>query len=204
MSQINFNGKFVTPAKIVCVGRNYVAHIHELGNEIPKEMVVFMKPVSCISSELYAKHLDQEIHYESEISFLVISGKIHGVGFGFDLTKRDLQSTLKKDGLPWERAKCFDGAALFSKFIQFNGLIESLSVKLFVNNALRQDGGVSLMMVKPDDIIAQISSFCKLEDFDIIMSGTPSGVGKLQQGDIYRGEIYSGDTLLVKEEWVAH
>ncbi len=107
------DGAAVTPSKIVCVGRNYVAHIEELGNEIPEQMVVFNKPNSAIGDTLYA-NLGEPLHYESELAFMVRAGQLAAVAFGLDLTRRELQSRLKHRGLPWERAKAFDGAALFS------------------------------------------------------------------------------------------
>lgn len=203
MKNISYNGRFVSPEKIVCVGRNYVAHIHELGNEVPASMVLFMKPPSCISSQLLSEHLDEEIHYEGEISFLVENGKFSGVGFGLDLTKRKLQTELKKNSLPWERAKCFDGAAVFSDFVKIEDEFDFLHVKLFINDKLIQDGGASLMIYKPQDIFEEINSFSKLHDFDIVMSGTPSGVGVVKRGDIFRGEIYSKQKCLLSETWRA-
>ena len=109
MNTISVNGNTVQPSKILCVGRNYRAHIEELGNEIPDSMVVFNKPNSAISDTLYSDINNQPLHYESELAFTVKEGKLDAVGFGLDLTKRALQSTLKAKGLPWERAKAFDG-----------------------------------------------------------------------------------------------
>jgi len=127
MKTVNFNGREVTPSKIVCIGRNYVEHIEELGNEIPSSMVIFMKPNSAIKSKLISNDVEP-IHYEGEISFMMLDGKIRGVGFGLDLTKRGLQSKLKAKGLPWERAKAFDGAAVFSDFVKFKDDTKALHV----------------------------------------------------------------------------
>lgn len=107
MKPVKFDGRNVYPSKIVCIGRNYVEHIEELNNEIPKEPVIFIKPNSAISNDIYFNKKDV-IHFEGEISFLVKSDKPIGVGFGLDLTKREVQSKLKAKGLPWERAKSFD------------------------------------------------------------------------------------------------
>lgn len=203
MGSISFNGRFVNSGKIICVGRNYVEHVTELGNELPTSMVVFMKPISCVKDTLYSKHLDEDIHYEGEISFIVENGKFSGVGFGLDLTKRELQSELKKKALPWERAKCFDGAALFSQFVKLDSDINSLHVKLFINEKLIQSGGVELMMYKPEDILKEIESFSKLQDFDIVMSGTPKGVGVVNKGDVFRCEIHDDKKCLISKEWVA-
>ncbi len=155
----------ITPSKIVCIGRNYVDHIQELANEIPDEMVVFFKPNSAIASELNAQHLGDELHYEAELSFLYQQGRFTAVALGLDLTKRAVQAKLKAKGLPWERAKAFDGSALFSDFIHFEqtkveaDLFEKLTLSLFINTEEKQQGGVALMMIKPDEILAELQKF---------------------------------------------
>jgi len=199
---IDFKKESVSPSKIVCVGRNYVEHIKELGNEIPKDMVLFLKPNSAISDEL--RYVSDDNHYEGEISFLVIDKKIAGVGFGLDLTKRELQSYLKSKGLPWERAKCFDGAAVFSEFVKFDADINKLSLELYINDKLTQKGGVELMIYKPKDILKEIESFMSLEDGDIVMSGTPKGVGKYKKGDKFLGKILYDDKVLLEKEWIVN
>jgi 2-keto-4-pentenoate hydratase/2-oxohepta-3-ene-1,7-dioic acid hydratase in catechol pathway len=203
MNKISFNGRFVHPTKIICVGRNYVEHVAELGNELPTSMVLFMKPISCVRDTLYSKHLNEDVHYEGEISFIIENGKLSGVGFGLDLTKRELQSELKKKELPWERAKCFDGAALFSQFVKIDSDTSSLHVKLYINDKLTQSGGVELMLYKPENILKEINNFSKLENFDIIMTGTPKGVGIVHKGDVFRGEIHDDQRCLISKEWVA-
>ena len=135
MKSIKLDGKAIYPSKIVCVGRNYMAHIDELGNEVPDEPVIFLKPNSAISSEIYFNE-DDAVHYEAEISFMVKSGKLCAVGFGLDLTKRELQSRLIANGLPWERAKAFDMSAVFSDFVSFSGIIQALSMALYINGQL--------------------------------------------------------------------
>lgn len=200
MNQINFQkGKF-NPCKVVCVGRNYVAHIEELGNEIPQEMVLFVKPNSSISKEL--AQVSDDCHYEGEISFLVKDKKLYGVGFGLDLTKRDMQSKLKSKGLPWERAKSFDKAAVFSDFIKLEDDINSLRLELQINGKLAQSGGVDLMIYKPETVLKEIESFMSLDDFDIIMTGTPKGVGRYKKDDEFIGRIYSDEKLLVEKTWI--
>ncbi len=200
MNQIVFEDKNIIPNKVICVGRNYVEHIRELGNEIPENMVIFLKPNSSISEEL--KYVSEDNHYEGEISFLIMQSKIAGVGFGLDLTKRELQSTLKNRGLPWERAKCFDGAAVFSEFVSFSSSVEELMLELYINDKLVQKGEVVHMMYKPKDILKEIKSFMSFEDGDIIMSGTPKGVGKYQKGDKFVGKILHKNTLLIEHEWM--
>ncbi|WP_458700570.1 fumarylacetoacetate hydrolase family protein [Sulfurospirillum sp. 1307] len=199
MKSVNYNQKKVKPSKIVCVGRNYVEHIKELGNEVPTSMVIFLKPNSSISDILST--CKDKIHYEAEISFLVENNSLKGVAVGLDLTKREIQSKLKEKGLPWERAKAFDGAALFSDFVDFEDA-SSLHVRLYINDELVQDGGVELMMYKPKTILDEIQSFMSLEDGDIIMSGTPKGVGAVKSGDKFVGEILEGGKVLVKKEWI--
>ena len=118
MKQIKFEDSYITPSKVVCVGRNYVEHIYELGNEIPSNMVIFNKPNSAIGNKLY--YFYEDTRFEGEICFLIKDKKISGVGFGLDLTKADTQGYLKSKGLPWERAKAFDNSAVFSSFVPFD------------------------------------------------------------------------------------
>ena len=122
MRSIVLDVREVFPTKIVCIGMNYVEHIRELGSETPENPVIFLKPNSAISRDIQSSK-NELIHYESEISFVVNSGRLSAVGFGLDLTKRELQSGLKARGLPWERAKAFDGSAVFSEFVTFAGEI---------------------------------------------------------------------------------
>jgi len=203
MQSINVNGFPVYPSKIVCVGRNYVAHILELGNDIPASMVIFNKPNSAITDILRSRIDDQILHYESELAFTVKNGKLAAVGFGLDLTKRALQSILKEKGLPWERAKAFDGAALFSEFVALPRDMGSLSLRLDVDGELRQAGGVSLMIYKPDAIIRELATFTTLQDGDIIMTGTPAGVGEIRPGQLFEGQVLLTDKPLVSASWVA-
>ncbi|NQZ27630.1 MAG: fumarylacetoacetate hydrolase family protein [Colwellia sp.] len=181
----------VTPSKVVCIGRNYVDHIKELANEIPDEMVVFLKPNSAITTTLSAKHNDDALHYEAELSFLYQGGQFTAVALGLDLTKREVQGKLKTKGLPWERAKAFDGSAVFSDFVAIpeEGLSQ-LNLSLVINDELKQQGGVSLMMVKPDEILKELQRFISLEDGDIVMTGTPKGVGVIATEDSFVGQIY--------------
>jgi 2-keto-4-pentenoate hydratase/2-oxohepta-3-ene-1,7-dioic acid hydratase in catechol pathway len=203
LKAVNVSGSSVYPSKIVCVGRNYVAHIRELGNEVPDGMVVFNKPNSAISATLRSHIAGQTLHYESELAFVIARGELAAVGFGLDLTKRALQATLKEKGLPWERAKAFDGAALFSDFVALPADITSLSLRLTVDGELRQAGGVSLMLFPPAAILAELATFTTLEDGDIIMTGTPAGVGEISAGQRFEGRVLQGDETLVTAAWVA-
>jgi 2-keto-4-pentenoate hydratase/2-oxohepta-3-ene-1,7-dioic acid hydratase in catechol pathway len=203
MNSIKLESGSFTPSKIVCIGRNYLEHIKELGNETPDEMVIFNKPNSAISKKLLATG-DEPLHYEGEICFMVLANKLHALGFGLDLTRRELQSKLKAKGLPWERAKAFNGAACFSDFVTLGDVeLESLSLQLEINDELRQDGGYDLMMHKPGQILAGIQDFMDLEDGDIIMTGTPKGVGQVQAGDRFVGRVLSDGRTLVSQEWQA-
>ena len=199
MQSITFKNEKVTPSKVVCIGRNYVEHIEELGNEIPENMVIFNKPNSAISDTL--SYYSETTRFEGEICFLIKNGEIAGVGFGLDLTHAHIQNQLKTKGLPWERAKAFDGSAVLSPFIPFEGEFSSLNMKLYLNGSLVQFANYDLMMYKPKLMVEEIKSFMTLEDGDIIMSGTPKGVGTYKQGDVFLAQVYSGDELLVEGEW---
>jgi 2-keto-4-pentenoate hydratase/2-oxohepta-3-ene-1,7-dioic acid hydratase in catechol pathway len=201
MKSVRLDGKVLFPSKIVCIGRNYVEHIRELGNEIPSEPVIFIKPNSAIADNIRSGAAG-EIHYEGEISFIVRCGQPAAVGFGLDLTKRDLQSRLKAKGLPWERAKAFDGAAVFSEFVAYNGEAGDLRLELYINDRLVQQGGCELMIYKPSEIIGEVKGFLSFEDGDIVMTGTPAGVGEVRAGDRFEGKILAGDELVTRASWV--
>lgn len=201
MKPIKWDGKDIYPSKIICIGRNYVDHIKELGNEVPKEPVIFIKPNSAISTEIHSSDSD-EIHYEAEISFVIRAGEVAAVSLGLDLTKRELQSRLKAKGLPWERSKAFDGAAVFSEFVTVTGPVDNLRLELSINDCLVQQGGCQLMIYKPDEIVAEVKSFLTLEDGDLIMTGTPAGVGVVNAGDRFSGRIYDDDKQIVGCSWV--
>lgn len=202
MNKIPFDSELIVPSKVVCIGRNFADHIKELENFVPTEPVIFIKPNSAVTQELNAG-LNSCHHYEGEISLLIVSGKIAGIGFGLDLTNRQKQTKLKKSGLPWERAKAFDGAAVFSDFIPFEGKLESLHLELLINQEVTQQGGYELMIYKPNFLLDEIQKTFTLEDHDIVMTGTPKGVGPINQGDEFIGRIYSGDALLLEQRWIA-
>ena len=201
MNLIEYIGQTVSPSKVVCIGRNYLEHINELNNAIPAEPVIFLKPNSAISSQLTSRN--ETIHYEAEICFLIKNNTISGVGFGLDLTKRQLQSELKAQGLPWERAKAFDGAAVFSPFVQCPANLTDLSMKLYINDQLVQHGLVTHMMFQPEQFMNDISSFMTLEDGDIIMSGTPKGVGVVIKGDKFHGIVLCNEKPILESYWTA-
>ncbi|GAM76015.1 2-keto-4-pentenoate hydratase [Vibrio ishigakensis] len=125
-----------------------------------------------------------------------------GVGLGLDLTKRESQSRLKAKGLPWERAKAFDGSALFSDFVGFSNL-DDLSLELYIDDVLIQQGGVELMMYPPLIIQKELSSFMCLQDGDVLMTGTPKGVGVVNKGSTFKGKVLEKGETLVEVVWTA-
>jgi 2-keto-4-pentenoate hydratase/2-oxohepta-3-ene-1,7-dioic acid hydratase in catechol pathway len=201
MNLINYRNQQLQPSKVVCIGRNYVAHIDELNNEVPEQAVIFLKPNSAISNQLLTDR-SEPIHFEAEISFLVINSNLAAVGVGLDLTKRETQTTLKAKGLPWERAKAFDGSAVFSDFVDLKSVNNNLRLELEINGKLVQQGDVSMMLNKPQELIVEVASFMSFENGDILMTGTPSGVGVINEGDLFIGKIFDGDTLLVIGKWL--
>jgi len=200
MNAIQYQNKAIYPSKVVCIGKNYAEHIKEMDGVVPDEMVMFFKPNSSVTDQVYASSTEL-IHYEAEISFLISAGDIIAVGFGLDLTKRTLQRQLKDKGLPWERAKAFSGSAVFSEFIPFDGDVSGLRIELFINDQLIQQGGVDLMLHKPDAVLAEAKSFVSFEDGDILMTGTPKGVGEVKTGDSYVGRIFNKEILLIEQQW---
>ncbi len=186
--------------KIVCVGRNYASHAAELNNPIPDSPLLFIKPSTCavaLTSPI-ALPLDQgEVHHEVELALLVgrtlkgaapeeVDAAIWGFGVGLDLTLRDVQAALKAKGHPWERAKAFDGACPLSPFEP--GVIDwrEVPIQLFVNGELRQDGHSRDMLNPVLELIAHMSAVFTLLPGDVIMTGTPAGVGPLRSGDKLR------------------
>ena len=187
--------------KVVCVGRNYAEHARELGNEIPKSPILFMKPASSVVSvhnDIVRPNpaLYGDTHYEAELCIQLAADlsaatieqakqAIGGVTLGLDLTLRDLQSKLKDKGHPWERAKCFDGACVLGDWIdpQAFGDFSHVEYQLYINDELKQDGDSALMLFPVYELLAEISHAFSLQAGDVIMTGTPSGVGILQAGD---------------------
>ena len=195
---IYFNEKEVKIDKIVCIGRNYVEHIEELKNEIPKNLLIFNKPYTSISKGLVFPK--ESCRFEGELCFLFDRLNIRAVGFGLDLTLDELQEYLKAKSLPWERAKSFKNSVVFSKFVSFNNM-NDLSFKLFINNKLRQFAKLEFMINKPKDIAREVDDFQGLNN-DVIMTGTPKGVGKLILGDLFEVVLYEKEKILLSQEWI--
>ncbi|MBH0085035.1 fumarylacetoacetate hydrolase family protein [Psychrobacter sp. SCQQ22] len=201
-SVANVNNRLRAPiGKVVCVGRNYAEHARELGNEIPKSPILFMKPASSVVSTRNAivrpdSAVYGDTHYEAELCIQLSADlstataeqakqAIGGVTLGLDLTLRDLQSKLKEKGHPWERAKCFDGSCVLADWVdpQAFGDFSQVNYQLIINDELKQDGDSALMLFSVYELLAEISHAFSLQAGDVIMTGTPSGVGILQAGD---------------------
>ena len=200
MQTVMYKDEKLEVSKVICIGRNYVEHIEELGNEIPSEMVVFNKPNSAITDTLY--YFSDSCRFEGEICFLIQKKQIVAVAFGLDLTHADIQNKLKEKGLPWERAKAFDRSAVFSQFVPYHGDIRTIEMRLTVNEHLVQFADYSLMMYKPGVMISEINRFMALEENDIVMSGTPKGVATYKVGDRFVGHIFSDGRLILEHSWI--
>ncbi len=189
--------------KIICIGRNYVNHIEELQNERPSEPVIFMKPDSAVLLKQYPfviPEFSQDIHHEIEIIVRINKvGKYIDTKFahkyydeisvGIDFTARDIQEQLKVKGLPWEKAKSFDGSAVIGEFLskkQFNSL-ENITFELTNNNKTVQKSNTSHMLWKIDELISYISQYFTLKIGDIIFTGTPEGVAVVKPEDVLEG-----------------
>ncbi|MBQ4858844.1 fumarylacetoacetate hydrolase family protein [Pseudoalteromonas sp. MMG007] len=203
MQSIKLGTEKLTPTKVVCVGRNYTAHIAELNNETPEQMVLFNKPNSAITSTLLSEHNNDVLHYETELCFVIKNKQIAGVGLGLDLTKRTVQSKLKNKGLPWERAKAFDSSVILTDFVELSDAAQHFTFELKINDKVIQQGDTHFMLYKPEQILTEISEFMSLEDGDIIMTGTPSGVGEVKCGNTFTVSLYSNEKCLLTQQWVA-
>ena len=185
--------------KIICIGRNYAEHAKELGNEIPENPVIFMKPDTAVlkkGSDFYIPEFSDDVHYELEVVLKISKGgkyiqedkasnHFDEIGLGIDFTARDLQSKLKAKGLPWELAKGFDSSAVVSEFYKKSDFdMRNLSFSLMKNKEKVQDGNTSMMIFSPEKIIAFVSQYFTLKTGDLIFTGTPQGVGKVAENDI--------------------
>lgn len=199
--------------KIICIGRNYAKHIEELANERPEHPVVFLKPDSAILPKkmpFFIPPFSDEIHYETEILVKInkvgkhISQKFahkyyDEIGLGIDMTARDVQAKCKEKGLPWEKAKAFDGSAIIGEFYpkeDFN--LENISFQLLKNDEVVQDGKSERMLWKIDELISYVSQYFMLKKGDIIFTGTPAGVGKVVENDILTGVLEGKQAFQIK------
>lgn len=189
--------------KIICIGRNYVNHIEELKNERPTEPVIFIKPDSAILLKQHPfviPEFSNDVHHEIELIVKInkvgkyIDAKFahkyyDEISVGIDFTARDVQTKLKEKGLPWEKAKSFDGSAVIGDFLpktQFDSL-ENLTFELTNNNKIVQAGNTNNMLWKIDEIIAYASQYFTLKIGDIIFTGTPEGVAAVKTDDVLEG-----------------
>ncbi|PQJ73977.1 fumarylacetoacetate hydrolase family protein [Polaribacter gangjinensis] len=199
--------------KIICIGRNYAKHIEELANEKPENPVVFLKPDSAIlpnKNPFFIPPFSNDVHYEVEILVKInkvgkfidakFSHKYYDeIGLGIDFTARDVQEKCKEKGLPWEKAKAFDGSAVIGEFYpkeQFD--LENISFQLFKNDELVQDGNSNAMLWKIDELIAYVSQYFTLKKGDIIFTGTPAGVGKVSENDVLKGVLEGRDAFNIR------
>ncbi len=200
--------------KIICIGRNYAEHAKELGNDLPDEPVVFMKPKSALlqaHTPFYYPEFTNELHYECELVLRVCkngkyiqerhaSNYYNGITVGIDFTARDIQDEAKKNGLPWEKAKAFDNSAAVGKFIDLTPEIKknNINFSLLKNAELVQKGNSKDMIFSFDAIVAHISNYFSLNIGDLIFTGTPAGVGECVVGDEL--EALLEDQMLLKFE----
>ena len=200
--------------KIICIGRNYTDHISELDNEKPEHPIIFMKPDTAIllkNQPFFIPDFSNDVHHEVEILIKISRVGKHidakfahkyydEIGLGIDFTARDLQQELKSKGLPWEKAKSFDGAAVIGNFVSketFNDVNE-IAFSLQKNEKVVQQGQTNLMLWKIDALIEYVSKYFTLKIGDIIFTGTPSGVGKVNPNDRLTGFIEEKQLFSIK------
>jgi len=191
--------------KLIGIGRNYVDHIEELNNERPAEPVVFIKPDSSIlpkEQDFYLPNFTSDVHHEVEVLVKIKKVGKHidvdfahtyydEIGLGIDFTARDIQQKLKDKGLPWEKAKGFDGAAVIGQWVEKStlGNLSQLQFGLVKNGQWVQQASTALMLWSIDELIAHVSTYFTLKKGDIIFTGTPAGVSRVQEGDVLEGFI---------------
>ncbi len=199
--------------KIICIGRNYADHIEELNNERPDAPVIFMKPETAIPrpvEDFYYPDFSQDVHHEAEIVIKInkvgknieekFAHKYYDeIGIGIDFTARDVQSTLKAKGLPWELAKAFNGSAPVSDFVPKTDFtdLQNVNFALTVNGEIRQQGNTSMMLYTIDYLISFVSKYFLLKKGDLIFTGTPKGVSAVQIGDVIALSIEGKQMLTV-------
>lgn len=199
------SNKEIPIGKIVCVGRNYVEHIQELGNEQHEKPVIFLKTSTSVvysGDKIIYPSFSNDMHHETELVLLIgsevknadqkeASNAIAGYGVGLDMTLRDIQNDLKKKGHPWTISKCFDTSTVLSEFVSATDYKLSLeeSIILKVNSEIRQHDKLNKMIFNPVQIVEYISSLMTLEAGDLIFTGTPKGVSRVNKGDLLEAEI---------------
>jgi 2-keto-4-pentenoate hydratase/2-oxohepta-3-ene-1,7-dioic acid hydratase in catechol pathway len=191
--------------KIICIGRNYASHIEELKNERPDEPVIFLKPDTAVLQKQFPfviPEFSNDVHHEVEILVKInkvgkyIDAKFahkyyDEIGLGIDFTARDVQSKLKEKGLPWEKAKAFDGSAVIGDFMPKTAFADLANINFGMTNngAIAQKGNTANMLWKIDELIAYASQYFTLRTGDVLFTGTPEGVAKVSEGDVLEGSI---------------
>ena len=191
--------------KLICIGRNYTEHIKELENEKPTDPVVFLKPDTAIllkKQPFFIPDFSDDVHHEVEVLVKINKVGKHidrkfaykyydEIGLGIDFTARDLQNQLKAKGLPWEKAKAFDGAAVIGKWLPVSEFenVDAINFSLKKNDIIIQNGNTSHMLWKIDELIEYVSKYFTLKIGDVIFTGTPAGVGKVIANDKLKGFI---------------
>lgn len=203
--KVKNNDKGFAIGKIVCVGRNYAEHAKELGNKIPDKPVLFLKPPSSIiysGDNIIYPDFSNEMHHEVELVLLIgkdvskanlkeAENAIIGYGVGLDMTLRDIQSEAKKKGHPWTISKCFDTSAVVSDFVLKENCTLTLDeeISLSINGIIKQKDQLNKMIFNPAQIVEYISSLMMLEEGDLIFTGTPKGVSKVNRGDKLKADL---------------
>lgn len=199
---------------IFCIGRNYVAHAQELGNEVPTSPVIFMKPSTSLLADgknFTIPSFTNDLHYEGELVLRVskqgknlkavnVADYCDAITVGIDFTARDVQAKLKEKGLPWEKAKAFDDAAIIGKWLPFTSdmMNNPIHFKLHKNGTIVQDGDSSLMIFSFATILESITEYFTIYPGDLIYTGTPVGVGPTQKGDVFEGYFEANQVFSVK------
>jgi acylpyruvate hydrolase len=200
--------------KIICIGRNYADHAKELNNAVPKEPVVFLKPDTAViknGDSFYLPSFSNDVHFEAELVVRINRMGKHikpefahkyykEITVGVDFTARDVQQELKSKGLPWEKAKAFDGSAAVGDFVDVQEMgydVQDLHFTLLKNNQVMQKGHTANMMFSVDQIISYVSSFITLKVGDLVFTGTPAGVGKVEVGDELKLQLETDNLLKV-------
>ena len=199
--------------KIVCIGRNYAEHAKELNNPVPTEPLFFIKPDSAVlrnNDDFYLPDFSEDVHYEAEI-YVKLHKKGKNIqekfaasyyaelGIGIDITARDIQQKCKEKGLPWEKAKAFDGSAVIGKFCNKSVLnLENIRFQLERNEEIVQDGESSHMLWKIDELIAYVSQYFTLKIGDVLFTGTPAGVGRVETNDQLKGTLEGKEMFQIK------
>lgn len=200
--------------KIFCVGRNYAEHAKELGNDVPTEPVIFMKPKSALvqgHTPFYYPEFTNELNYEAELVLRIskngkyiqekhASNYYNAITVGIDFTARDIQNQLKEKGLPWEKAKAFDNSAAVGKFIEINNSYDrkNINFSFLKNKELVQKANSKEMIFSIDQVLANISNYFSLNIGDLVFTGTPAGVGECMVGDVMEAFLEKESVLTLE------